>query len=230
MVTKPTKRRTVRTRNGRYEVSLDYVNRHALDKYDPKLDSVYWYEAPRKKKPCPAYGVRVWTYKVTDLENPDWIIEIDTGLNLNKGVTNRFCITAVRITGGLKLGIETIQLPVGEILQACVRAGAVVGVSHPSGKITDKADHSEIHADDVGRLSGFGYNKRLGIRHPVTQAEALRLADEHKIKKDKNETTQTQLEYLSERMGYAQDSCKAALAYARAVRDEKTKPTKRKKQ
>ena len=227
MVTKPTKRRTVRTRNGRYEVSLDYVNRHALDKYDPKLDSVYWYEAPRKKKSCPAYGVRVWTYKVTDLENPDWTIEIDTGLNWAKGVANRFCITAVRITGAV--GIETIQLPVGELLQACVRAGAVVGVSHPSGKITDKADHSEIHADDVGRLSGFGYNKRLGIRHPVTQAEALRLADEHKSKGGAKGTKRTQREYLAERMtAYSVDSCMAALKAAR--RDEKNKPKKRKTQ
>ena len=246
MVTKPTKRRTVTTRNGRYQVSLDYVNRHALDKYDPKLDSVYWYDSPRKKEPCAAYGVRPWTYKVIDLQNPDWIIEIDTFPNekptatMPNGWPTGLCIRSVRITGAL--GITTIQLPVGELLQACCRAGAVTATYYPPGwlmpdgrttgvgyEMHGMTDHSEIHPDDVARISGFGYNKRLGAKHPETVAQALRFANEHKSKKDKNETTQTLIDYVHERMyWYSKDSLKVALKVAYA--NDKNKSKKRKKQ
>lgn len=242
MVAKQT-RRLVTTRNGRYQVSLLHANIRDLKlRWDP----VWWYDEPRKKKPCPAYGVRVWTYQVTDTKNPSWSIEIELGYKMkidakDRGSVAALCIRAVRITGGL-VGVETIQLPVAELLQACCRVGAVTGVSYPPGStlpdgtITGnkhethgKTEHDEIDADDVSRVSGFGYNKRLGAKHPETVAQALRLANEHKIKKEKNETTQTQIDYVHQRMWwYSKDSLKVALKVGYA--NEKNKPKKRKKQ
>ena len=243
MVAKQT-RRTVTTKNGRYQVSLLHPVKIRDLKMHKDLDPVHWYDVPRKRKPCPAYGVRVWTYKVTDTENPNCTIEIDTGWRIEtnaeqtRGWPVGLCISAVRITGK----IETIQLPVAELLQACCRVGAVTATSYPpgstlpDGRTTGKTyekhylkEHDAIHADDVGRVSGFGYNERLGAQHPETKAQALRLANEHKSKGGAKGTKRTQREYLAERMtAYSVDSCMAALKAAR--RDEKNKPKKRKTQ
>lgn len=245
MVAKQT-RRIVTTRNGRYQVSLLAVKIRDL-KMHKDLDPVHWYDVPRKREPCPAYGVRVWTYKVTDTENPNCTIELETGWRIEtnaeqtRGWPVGLCIIAVRITGVGR--IQTLQLPMAELLQACATAGAVTGVSYPPGSTlldgttTGKKhethyviEHDAIHADEVARVSGFGYNKRLSARHPETQAQALRLANEHKIKKDKGETAQNQRQYLAERMDRGEDSCMSALKYARAALRKKNKPTKRKKQ
>lgn len=245
MVAKQT-RRTVTTKNGRYQVSLLHPVKIRDLKMHKDLDPVHWYDVPRKREPCLAYGVRVWTYKVTDTENPNCTIEIDTGWRIEtnaektRGWPVGLCIIAARITGAGR--ITTIQLPVAELLHACCRVGAVTGVSYPpgwplpDGRTTGKtyethylSENDAIHADDVGRVSGFGYKERLGALHPETKAQALRLANEHKSKGGPKATKRTQREYLAERMtAYGVDSCMAALKAAR--RDEKNKPKKRKTQ
>ena len=245
MVTKPTKRRTVTTRNGRYQVSLLHPVKIRNLKMHKDLDPVHWYDVPRKRVGN-AYGVRVWTYKVTDTENPDWTIELDTGwrIEINAEQTRAWpvglCIIAVRITGVGR--IQTLQLPMAELLQACCRVGAVTATSYPpgsllpNGRTTGKTyekhylkEHDEIHADEVGSVSGFGYNKRLGAKHPETVAQALRFANEHKSKGGAKGTKRTLIDYVHERMyWYSKDSLKVALKVAYA--NEKNKPKKRKKQ
>lgn len=220
-------RHTVTTKSRRYQVTL------VIPADRPATLLTHWYDWPKKKGDVAAYGVTIGTYQVKDLgkelnkynETKNWFVELDLGVHKKTDLVH---ICGVRMYGVF----TTTTLPLAELLDACLQAGAVSAISYPSGsrwKLRDIVHNYELHPDDVTSLSGYGYNNRLGINHPETKALALHLADEHKSKNGKTGTGRTQREYLAEGMTqYSADSCMAALKAAR--RDEKNKPKKRKTQ